>query len=53
MNKKAFTEVDLRTKFIMPALVGPNGEKWNVMTQAMDSAGESSSGLPTRSCAAY
>ncbi len=33
MNKKALTEADIRTKFITPALVGPNGEKWNVMTQ--------------------
>jgi type I restriction enzyme R subunit len=32
MNKKAFTEADIRTKFITPALVGPGG-KWNVMTQ--------------------
>ena len=33
MNKKAFTEADIRTKFITPALLGPNGTKWNVMTQ--------------------
>ncbi len=32
MDKKAFTEADIRTKFITPALVGPGG-KWNVMTQ--------------------
>ncbi len=32
MDKKAFTEADIRTKFITPALVGPCG-KWNVMTQ--------------------
>ncbi len=33
MNKKELTEADIRTKFITPALVGPNGGKWNVMTQ--------------------
>jgi type I restriction enzyme R subunit len=33
MNKKALTEADIRTKFITPALVGVNDEKWNVMTQ--------------------
>ena len=33
MNKKALTETDIRTKFITPALVGPNGNKWDVMTQ--------------------
>lgn len=33
MNKKELTEADIRTKFITPALVGPDGSKWNVMTQ--------------------
>ncbi|MGH8557161.1 MAG: hypothetical protein ACRESZ_06800 [Methylococcales bacterium] len=33
MNKKDLTETDIRTKFITPAIVGMNGEKWNVMTQ--------------------
>ena len=33
MNKKLLTEADIRTKFITPALFGPNGDKWNVMTQ--------------------
>ena len=33
MNKKALTEADIRTKFITPALVGADGNKWNVMTQ--------------------
>ena len=33
MNKKALTEADIRTKFITPALVGENGEKWDMMTQ--------------------
>jgi type I restriction enzyme R subunit len=38
MNKKALTEADIRTKFITPALVGENGEKWNVMTQIREEA---------------
>jgi type I restriction enzyme R subunit len=38
MNKKALTEADIRTKFITPALVGPNGTKWNVMTQIREEA---------------
>ena len=33
MNKKGLTEADIRTKFITPALVGPNGDKWNLLTQ--------------------
>jgi hypothetical protein len=33
MNKKTLTEADIRTKYVTPALVGPNGDKWNVMTQ--------------------
>lgn len=33
MNKKNLTEADIRTKFITPALVGPDCGKWNVMTQ--------------------
>lgn len=33
MNKKALTEADIRTKFITPALVGKNGDKWDLMTQ--------------------
>lgn len=33
MNKKLLTEADIRTKYITPALVGDNGDKWNVMTQ--------------------
>lgn len=33
MNKKELTEADIRTKFITPALNGPHGEKWNLMTQ--------------------
>jgi type I restriction enzyme, R subunit len=33
MNKKSLTEADIRTKFITPALVGANGDRWNLMTQ--------------------
>jgi type I site-specific restriction endonuclease len=33
MNKKALTEMDIRSKFIMPAVVGANGDKWNLHTQ--------------------
>src|SRR6202521_2730029 len=33
MNKKDLTETDIRTKFITPAVLGPRGGKWNVMTQ--------------------
>lgn len=36
MNKKALTEADIRTKFITPALVGANGEKWDLMTQVRE-----------------
>ena len=30
---KPLTEADIRTKFIMPALVGASGDKWDLMTQ--------------------
>lgn len=33
MNKKDLTETDIRTKFITPALVGKDRQKWNLMTQ--------------------
>ncbi|MBK6743980.1 MAG: DEAD/DEAH box helicase family protein [Hydrogenophilales bacterium] len=33
MNKKGLTEADIRTKFITPAIVGVNGEKWDLLTQ--------------------
>lgn len=33
MNKKSLTEADVRTKFITPALLGADGEKWDLMTQ--------------------
>lgn len=38
MNKKALTETDIRTKFITPALLGPNRDKWDVMTQIREEA---------------
>ena len=36
MNKKDLTEADIRTKFITPAIAGPGGSKWNVMTQMLE-----------------
>ena len=36
MNKKDLTEADIRTKFITPAILGPSGSKWNVMTQILE-----------------
>jgi type I restriction enzyme R subunit len=36
MNKKALTEADIRTKFITPAILGPGGAKWDVMTQVLE-----------------
>ncbi len=36
MDKKTLTEADIRTKFILPALVGPAGGGWNVMTQVRE-----------------
>ena len=33
MNKTTLTEADIRSKFITPALVGRNGEKWDLVTQ--------------------
>jgi type I restriction enzyme R subunit len=38
MNKKSLTEADIRTKFITPAIVGTDDEKWNVMTQIREEA---------------
>ena len=38
MNKKALTEADIRTKFITPALLGANRDKWDVMTQIREEA---------------
>ena len=39
MNKKDLTEADIRTKLITPALVGVNGQKWNLMTQLREVLG--------------
>src|SRR6266404_5997654 len=36
MNKKLLTEADIRTKFITPAIIGPDGSKWDVMTQLQE-----------------
>lgn len=36
LDKKQLTEADIRTKFITPAILGPNGLKWNVMTQVLE-----------------
>jgi type I restriction enzyme R subunit len=33
MNKKELSEADIRTKFITPAITGPGGSKWDVLTQ--------------------
>ena len=33
MNKKSLSEADIRSKFITPAIVGRNGDKWDLMTQ--------------------
>ncbi len=38
MNKKSLTEADIRSKFITPALVGANGDKWDLMTQIREEA---------------
>jgi type I restriction enzyme R subunit len=38
MNKTSLTEADIRTKFITPALVGPNGDKWDLMSQIREEA---------------
>lgn len=36
MNKKELTEADIRSKFITPAILGPNGSKWDLMTQVQE-----------------
>ena len=33
MNKKALTEADIRSKFIMRALCGQDGAGWDLMPQ--------------------
>jgi type I restriction enzyme R subunit len=36
MNKKNLTEADIRTKFITPAVLGPDNSKWDLMTQVRE-----------------
>lgn len=36
MNKKALSETDIRTKFITPAICGPQGAGWDLMTQVSE-----------------
>ena len=36
MNKRELSEADIRTKFITPAIVGPDGSKWDPMTQMLE-----------------
>jgi type I restriction enzyme R subunit len=38
MNKKGLTETDIRTKFITPAICGPEGAGWDVVTQVREEA---------------
>jgi len=38
MNKKALSETDIRSKFITPALCGPEGAGWDLMTQVREEA---------------
>lgn len=38
MNKKGLTETDIRSKFITPALSGPEGAGWDIMTQIREEA---------------
>jgi type I site-specific restriction endonuclease len=35
-NGRPLTEADIRTKFITPAIVGANGDKWDLMTQVRE-----------------
>jgi type I restriction enzyme R subunit len=36
VSKKSLTETDIRTKFITPAVIGPDGSKWDSMTQVRE-----------------
>ncbi|MGN6728909.1 MAG: EcoAI/FtnUII family type I restriction enzme subunit R [Rhodanobacteraceae bacterium] len=38
MNKKGLTEMDIRSKFITPAICGPEGAGWDLMTQVREEA---------------
>jgi type I restriction enzyme R subunit len=35
MEQHNLSETDIRTKFITPAIVGPDGSKWNPMTRTL------------------
>ncbi len=36
MNKKTLSETDIRSKFITPAICGPDGAGWDLMTQVRE-----------------
>jgi type I restriction enzyme R subunit len=36
MDKKKLTEADIRSKFILPAITGKDGGKWNLMSQVRE-----------------
>ena len=36
MDKRSFTETDIRSKFITPAILGEGGTKWDLMTQVRE-----------------
>lgn len=38
MNKKSLSETDIRSKFISPAIWGPTGAGWDLMTQVREEA---------------
>jgi type I restriction enzyme, R subunit len=38
MDKKKLTEADIRSKFILPAITGKDGGKWNLMSQVREEA---------------
>ena len=38
MDKSTLTEADIRSKFITPALIGANADKWDMMTQIREEA---------------
>lgn len=33
MDKRLLSEADIRIKFITPAILGPNSDKWDLMNQ--------------------
>ena len=38
MDKMKLTEADIRSKFVLPAIVGMNSEKWDLMSQIREEA---------------